>query len=115
MPEVMKISPEGAGSEGKPEDDTPAAISAKTFWTLSFAVRPSNDAHPRISELVFRIENATKYKVREYIKSPTKLVELFNYQVEVYPMGEITQGLNVYIVSVPMDGTGLPERLQGLA
>ncbi|KAF4730107.1 hypothetical protein FOZ62_010190, partial [Perkinsus olseni] len=78
MPEVMKISAEGADSE--------------------------DDEHPRISELVFRIENVTKYKVRESIKSPTKLVELFNYQVEVYPMGEITQGFKVYIVSVPMDG-----------
>ncbi|KAF4713870.1 hypothetical protein FOZ63_015387, partial [Perkinsus olseni] len=78
MPEVMKISAEGADSE--------------------------DDEHPRISELVFRIENVTKYKVRESIKSPTKLVELFNYQVEVYPMEEITQGFKVYIVSVPMDG-----------
>ncbi|KAF4691265.1 hypothetical protein FOZ63_032121, partial [Perkinsus olseni] len=62
------------------------------------------DDHPRVSELVFRIDDVTKFKAGESIKSPTKLVELFNYQLEVYPMADVDDGLIVYLMCVPMEG-----------
>ncbi|KAF4739752.1 hypothetical protein FOZ62_000893, partial [Perkinsus olseni] len=58
----------------------------------------------RVSELVFRIDNATKYKAGEYIKSPSKMIELFKYQLMIYPMGEAGDTFTVYLQRVPMDG-----------
>ncbi|KAF4713871.1 hypothetical protein FOZ63_015388 [Perkinsus olseni] len=58
----------------------------------------------KVSELVFRIEDVAKYEVGESICSPTKLLELFNYQLEVYPMGEAEDTFSAYICRVPVDG-----------
>ncbi|KAF4690097.1 hypothetical protein FOZ63_028128 [Perkinsus olseni] len=72
--------------------------------SLPADARNRTERAARVSELVFRIDNVTKYKPGEYIKSPRKMIELFKYQLMVYPMGEAGDTFTVYLQRVPVDG-----------
>ncbi|KAF4684984.1 hypothetical protein FOZ60_007065 [Perkinsus olseni] len=87
MPAAVKSS---SGNQGRPDKE----------------VEPKNGANgdPKVSELVFRINDITKFKVGESIRSPSKLIELFNYQLEVYPMGQVDNSLSAYVWAIPTSG-----------
>ncbi|KAF4690100.1 hypothetical protein FOZ60_000666 [Perkinsus olseni] len=93
-----------AAAEPQSNDEPTTTAAVESGSEVSEWEQLISPSDPKVSELEFRIDNVTKYKVGESVESSSEMIELFNYRLKVYPMGKVENNFAVYLQRVPMNG-----------